>query len=139
MKVYRIEDVKGYGAFSVEAADMHDLYARRGCKRRAYGMPCPRDSREAGTELAEKIDSLGYGDWWVFGFTSKTQLLRAFGSKRGRRKMQEETKVFVSIYEVGDSHVIKGNHQVVFDRSLAHLVERLDCETLESLNINLAA
>lgn len=127
MRVYRIEDNAGRGAWRAGLSYEHDaLVPDR--EVRASSMPCPGDE-PSGTPLHTHYFGRGLGDM-LFAFASKSQLKRAFRYKRGRAAM-DKMGGRVGVYEVPDWAVLKGKAQVVFNPAHAVLAEVLDCASLE--------
>jgi hypothetical protein len=136
--VLRLEDANGGGCF--EVADMQD-YTTAAVKAglmtpeedewehfhtASRGFPGPGSDEG----LDEALHSCGF-DWTDggrFGFIDRDQAADWFPPCMA--DALERNGQTLTVWEVPEEHVAVGDRQVVFDRDLAHLVERLPVSAL---------
>ena len=121
VEVYRIETESGGGPYLGLEGGM-DFAIHMASNGPAHPAPY-RDGCAEGTDK-------GY----VCGFESVDQGRRWFGAsvELARAINRRRRELFVSVYDVPEMAVVRGDRQVMFDRDAATLVERLPVEYLTS-------
>jgi len=130
MLIYRLEDRRGAGVFRGSYSHHYDYKRRKGSKPcGAMLAPC---NEPTGTRVKQIHSAGGLSENHIFGFSSKSQLLKAFGSKSGREGLRG-AGIVLSVYNVNRMGVLRGTAQVVFDKRYGKKVGELDMVTLEKI------
>lgn len=134
MRVYRIEDRGGRGAFQGLVSDaMYRAEQTRGVKFYGEDASEPRPGRHPAPcddpGLRHMADEVCAGSPWFFGFESMAALLRWFDSE-AHRVCMAELGGRVVVYEVPDEDTVTSDYQTVFRMPKATPVETLPIPTL---------
>lgn len=133
MRIYRVEDSEGKGAFQGLVREAREAVAKaRGAddfwdteEPDPYRHPSAYDDRG----LAKVYTLVGPGSPWFFGFESMGALARWFDSEAIRVEMARLGGVVV-VYEADEAHVHKGEWQLIFLKEKARRVETIAIPTL---------
>lgn len=122
MKVWRLEDAHGHGAYA--STWEHDpIGALLGITDMGNGPMGPVPDK----------DGMRVRDGWLYGFKSPEQLRAWFGSDAAPL---EDLDLWVSVYNVPESSVECGGHQVSFDPSQALRLSRLSVAEVLSQEVS---